>query len=100
VLIAGELLRGDGAAARDHLARLRGLAPGTDVRGVHQATAWAAALVAAGEGREAITFLEQVRVAPTHLRMHLKEPRFDAVRDDPRFGRLMDRLRVRERADA
>jgi serine/threonine-protein kinase len=100
VLIAGELLRGDGAAARDHLARLRGLAPGTDVRGVHQATAWAAALVAAGEGREAITFLEQVRVAPTHLRMHLKEPRFDAVRDDPRFGRLMDRLRVRERAGA
>jgi len=28
--------------------------------------------------------------------MHLKEPRFDRVRQDPRFQRLMTSLRVQE----
>jgi uncharacterized glyoxalase superfamily protein PhnB len=76
--------------------RLRAAAPGPGGAGVHQATAWAAILVAAGERREAIAFLERALVAPAHLRMHLEEPRFDPLRDEPRFERLMARLRVRE----
>jgi len=97
VLIALDLRSGDSAAARARLARLRALSPRPDEPGVHQATAWAAVLVAAGHNREAIDFLERARVAPTHLRFHLKEPRFDALRGDPRFERLMERLRPREK---
>jgi hypothetical protein len=89
VLIALDLRSGDSAAARARLARLRPLAPGPEERGVHQATAWAAVLVAAGYHQEAIDFLERTRVAPTHLRFHLKEPRFDPLRRDPRFQRII-----------
>ena len=77
------------------MARLRAAAPGPAGAGVHQAAAWAALLVAAGEHREAIAFLERARVAPAHLRMHLEEPRFDPLRGDPGFERLMAGLRVR-----
>jgi hypothetical protein len=100
VLIALSLRGGDTAAAQAHVARVRMLAPGPDEPGVHQATAWAALLVAAGHNGEAIAFLERARVTPTHLRMHLKEPRFDALRDDARFRHLMERLRVREGPEA
>jgi serine/threonine-protein kinase len=96
VLAALEVGRGDTAAARARVLRLRAAAPGPGGAGVHQAAAWAAILVAAGEQREAIGFLERARVAPAHLRMHLEEPRFDPLREDPRFGRLMARSRVRE----
>ena len=95
VLAALEVGRGDTAAARARVLRLRAAAPGPDGAGVHQAAAWAAVLVAAGERREAIGFLERARAAPAHLRMHLEEPRFDPLREDPRFERLMARLRVR-----
>jgi serine/threonine-protein kinase len=100
VLTALDLRSGDTAAARGRLARLRALAPRPDEPGVHQATAWAAVLVATGHSREALDFLERARVAPTHLRFHLKEPRFDPIRADPRFQRLMERLRAREKAQA
>jgi serine/threonine protein kinase len=100
VVIALDLRSGDIAAARARLARLRTVAPRPDEPGVHQATAWAAILVAAGHTQEAMDFLERARVAPTHLRFHLKEPRFDALRGDPRFQRLMERLRAREKAQA
>jgi tetratricopeptide (TPR) repeat protein len=100
VLIALDLRSGDTAAGRARLSRLRTLAPRPDERGVHQATAWAAVLVAAGHTQEAMDFLERARVAPTHLRFHLKEPRFDAIRKDPRFQQLMDRLRAREKSQA
>jgi hypothetical protein len=63
---------------------------------VHHAAAWAALLVAGGQIREAIAFLEQARVAPTHLRMHLKEPRFNRLRAEPRFQQLMEGLLARE----
>jgi eukaryotic-like serine/threonine-protein kinase len=96
VLVALDLRSGDSAGVRARLARLRAAAPSTAGTGVHQAAAWASLLVAAGEQRKAIAFLEQARVAPAHLRMHLKEPRFDPVREDPRFQRLMTSLRVRE----
>jgi serine/threonine protein kinase len=96
VLVVLDGRRGDTAAVRARLGRLRPAAPRPDEPGVHQATAWAAVLVAAGRRREAIDFLERAQVAPTHLRMHLKEPRFDVLRGDPRFQRLMERLRVRE----
>jgi len=89
VLISLALRGGDTAAARARLARIRPQAPGPEEPGVHQAAAWAAVLVAAGRHREAIDFLERTRVAPAHLRFHLKEPRFDALRGDPRFQRLM-----------
>jgi hypothetical protein len=42
----------------------------------------------------AIAFLEGVRVAPAHLRIHLEEPKFDPLRRDPRFEQLMAALRV------
>lgn len=80
--------------------RLRALAPRPEAPGVHQATAWAALLVAVGERDEAVAFRERARVAPTHLLIHLREPRFDAVRADARFQRLLERLRVRERPSA
>jgi serine/threonine protein kinase/Tfp pilus assembly protein PilF len=100
VLIALDMRSGDTAAARARLARLRPLRPGPHDPGVHQASAWAALLVAAGRTQEAITFLEQARVAPTHLRFHLKEPRFDPLRGNPRFDRLMERFRAREKPAA
>jgi tetratricopeptide (TPR) repeat protein len=100
VVAALELRSGNPTAARARLARLRPLAPEPDEPGVHQATAWAALLVATGRKGEALAFLERARVAPTHFRIHLKEPRFDALRDDPRFQRLMERLRPRERPAA
>jgi eukaryotic-like serine/threonine-protein kinase len=96
VLAALDIGRGDTAAAQARLARLRAVAPGPAGAGVHQAAAWAALLVAAGEHREALAFLQRARVAPAHLRMHLEEPRFDPLREDPRFGQLMAGLRVRE----
>ena len=96
VLLALELRSGDTAAALARLTRLRPTAPGPDEAGVHQATAWAALLTAAGEHPEAIAFLERARVAPAHLRIHLEEPKFDPLRGDPRFERLMKALRVRE----
>jgi tetratricopeptide (TPR) repeat protein len=96
VLAALDAGSGDTAAAQARLARLRAAAPGPAGAGVHQAAAWAALLVAAGEQREAVAFLQRARVAPAHLRMHLEEPRFDPLREDPRFGRLMAGLRVRE----
>jgi len=98
VLAALEVGRGDTAAARARVLRLRAAAPGPGGAGVHQAAAWAAILVAAREQREAIGFLERARVAPAHLRMHLEEPRFDPLREDPRFERLIARLRVRPTA--
>jgi TolB-like protein/Tfp pilus assembly protein PilF len=100
VLVALQLRRGDTAAAQTHLARLRGLAPGLDDAAVHRAIAWAAVLVAAGNNREAIGFLERARVQTPHLRFHLKEPRFDAIRDDARFQQLMQRLRAPTRPAA
>jgi TolB-like protein/tetratricopeptide (TPR) repeat protein len=94
VLLTLELRSGDTAAARARLARLRPAAPGPDETGVHQATAWAALLAAAGEYSEAIAFLERARVAPAHLRIHLEEPKFDPLRGDARFEQLMKALRV------
>jgi tetratricopeptide (TPR) repeat protein len=96
VLLALDLRSGDTAGARARLTRLRPAAPRPSETGVHQAAAWTALLVAAGEDREAIEFLEQVRVAPAHLRIHLNERRFDALREDPRFRRLVATMRVRE----
>ena len=100
VLTALKVRRGDTAAARADVGRLRALAPRPEAPGVHQATAWAALLVAVGERDEAVAFLERARVAPTHLLIHLREPRFDALRADARFQRLLERLRVRERPSA
>ena len=99
VVIAVTLLRGDTVAARARLERARSLAPTPGHAGVHPAVAWAALLVAAGQHADAIAFLESAQVTPTHLRIHLKEPRFDAIRNDPRFRRLMERLRVREQPE-
>jgi eukaryotic-like serine/threonine-protein kinase len=95
VLTALDLRSGDPTAAQVRLTQLRPATPAPDEAGVHQAAAWAALLVAAGQNREAIAFLERARVAPTHLRMHLKEPRFNRLRADPGFQRLMERLRAR-----
>ncbi|MGH7712733.1 MAG: protein kinase domain-containing protein, partial [Gemmatimonadaceae bacterium] len=96
VLIALNLLSGDTSQVRSTLARFRKLAPGHDEPGVHQVTAWASLLAAAGQREEAIAFLERVQVPPTHLLIHLKEPRFDALRGDPRFEQQIARLRPRE----
>ncbi|HUF35687.1 MAG TPA: protein kinase [Gemmatimonadales bacterium] len=95
VLLALDLRSGDTAAARARIARLRPAAPGPGEAGVHQATAWAALLVAAGQYPEAIAFLERARVPPSHLRIHLEEPKFGPLRAEPRFARLMEALRVR-----
>jgi eukaryotic-like serine/threonine-protein kinase len=94
VLLALELRRGDTAGGRVRLSRLRPSAPGSGEAGVHQVTAWAALLVAAGEYPDAIAFLERARVAPAHLRIHLEEPKFDPLRGDPQFERFMEALRV------
>ena len=96
VLLALKLRSGDTAGARARLARLRPAAPRLDEAGVHQAIAWAALLVAAGEHSEAITFLQRARVAPAHLRIHLEETKFDPLRRDPRFEEFMRMLRVRK----
>lgn len=96
VLLALERRSGDSARARARLARLRAHAPPPDRVAVHQAAAWAAVLVAAGEEELAIDFLERVRADPPHLRMHLKDVHFDAVRSNPRFQRLAAGPRVLE----
>ena len=96
VLLALELRSGDTAGARARLARLRPSAPASGEAGVHQAIAWTALLVAAGEYPEATTFLERARVAPAHLRIHLEEPKFDPLRGDSRFEEFMETLRVGE----
>jgi tetratricopeptide (TPR) repeat protein len=97
VLGALDLAAGDTAGVRARLAGLRRTAPRPEDPGVHQAVAWAAFLVTVGEHREAISFLSKARVAGPHLRMHLKEPRFERLRADPRFRELMDKLLVRPR---
>ena len=96
VLTALALRAGDTAAARARVDLLRMHGPARNELGVHQAAAWAAIMVAAGDTQGAIAFLETTRVAPAHLRFHLKEPRFDALRSNPRFRQLMQKLRVTE----
>jgi tetratricopeptide (TPR) repeat protein len=96
VLLALDRRSGDTAGERARLARLRAYAPRPDTMSVHQAAAWAAVLVAAGQGGEAIDFLERVPVAKPHLRFHLEEVHFDAVRSNPRFQRLVAGMRARE----
>ena len=96
VLLALELRSGDTAGGRARLARLRPFAPGAGEAGVHQVTAWAALLVAAGEYSEALAFLKRARVAPAHLRIHLEEPKFDPLRADPRFDKFIEALQVQE----
>jgi tetratricopeptide (TPR) repeat protein len=96
VLLALELRSGDTAGGRARLARLRPFAPGAGEAGVHQVTAWAALLVAAGEYSEAIAFLKRARVAPAHLRIHLEEPKFDPLRADPHFDKFIEALQVQE----
>jgi tetratricopeptide (TPR) repeat protein len=96
VLLALDRRSGDTAKERARLARLRAYAPRPDTMSVHQAAAWAAVLVAAGQGGQAIDFLERVPVAKPHLRIHLEEVYFDAVRSNPRFQRLVAGMRVRE----
>jgi hypothetical protein len=53
-------------------------------------------LVAAGEDRQAIDFLERVPVPTAHLRIHLEEVYFDPIRSNPRFQRLMGGVRIPE----
>ena len=96
VLLALDRRGGDTASERARLARFKAYAQRPDTMTVHQAAAWAAVLVAAGEGEQAIDFLERVRVAKPHLRIHLEEVHFDAVRSNPRFQRLVAGMRVRE----
>jgi Tfp pilus assembly protein PilF len=96
VLLALDRRGGDSSGARARLARLRAYAPRPDTLGVHEAAAWAAALVAAGEERQAIDFLERIPAPTAHLRIHLEERHFDAIRPDPRFARLVAGMRVLE----
>ena len=96
VLAALDLRGGDTAGARARVARLRLDEPDSSEAGVHQAAAWASLLVGAGETERAIAFLERSRVPRPHLRMHLEEPKFDALRQEPRFQRLMTSWSARE----
>jgi hypothetical protein len=96
VLAALDLRGGDTAGARARVARLRLDEPDSSEAGVHQAAAWASLLVGAGETERAIAFLERSRVPRPHLRMHLKEPKFDPLRQEPRFQRLMTSWSARE----
>ncbi len=96
VLLALDRRSGDTASARARLIRLRAHPPRPDTMGVHQTAAWAAVLVAAGEHRQAIDFLESVPVPTPHLRIHLEEVHFDAIRSDPGFQRLVAGMRVLE----
>ncbi len=95
VLLALERRSGDTAGVRRRLAGLRAHAPRPDTVQVHAAIIWAAALVAAGADRAAIDFLERVRADPPHLRLHLHDVHFEAIRSDPRFRRLMSGRRRR-----
>jgi serine/threonine protein kinase/Tfp pilus assembly protein PilF len=95
-LLALDRRSGDTAGARARLIRLRRYAPRPDTLGVHQTAAWAAVLVAAGEDRQAIDFLEGVPVPTAHLRIHLEEVYFDAIRSNPRFERLLAGMRILE----
>jgi serine/threonine protein kinase/Flp pilus assembly protein TadD len=88
VLLALERQREDVAAARRRLANLLARAPRPDTIQVHAAISWAAALVGSGQHRRAIEFLEQVRADPPHLRLHLRDMHFEAIRSDPRFRQL------------
>jgi serine/threonine-protein kinase len=94
VLAALEIRSGDTAGARARVARLRPDAPDSSEAGVHQTAAWASVLVGAGENLRAIELLERTRVPRPHLRMHLEEPKFDPLRVEPRFRRLMRSFRV------
>jgi serine/threonine-protein kinase len=96
VLAALDFRGGDTAAARARVARLRPDEPKSAEAGVHWAAAWASLLVAAGEPARAIAFLEGSRVPRAHLRMHLKEPKFDLLRREERFQRLMTSWSARE----
>ena len=96
VFLALDRRSGDATSERARLVRLRAYAPRPDTMSVHQAAAWAAVLVATGEGGQAIEFLERVSVDKPHLRIHLEEGYFDAVRSNPRFQQLVAGMRVRE----
>ncbi|MGH7731941.1 MAG: hypothetical protein ACRENJ_11910, partial [Candidatus Eiseniibacteriota bacterium] len=88
VLLALARRTGDTAGARQRLVGLRAHAPRPDTVQVHAAITWAAALVAAGDYEQSIEFLERVRADPPHLRLHLRDVHFVAIRSDPRFRRL------------
>ncbi len=96
VLLALNRRGGDTAGARVRLIRLRAYAPRPDTMGIHQTAAWAAVLLAAGEDRQAVDFLERVPIPTAHLRIHLEEVHFDGIRSNPRFRRLVAGMRVVE----
>jgi serine/threonine-protein kinase len=100
-LMALDRRGGNSAGVRARLARLRLHAP-APTSGVHDALAWAAVLIAAGENRPALEFLERLPTRgrpgrePGHYRIHLDEVHFDPIRGDPRFRRLREEMTVAE----
>jgi TolB-like protein/lipoprotein NlpI len=84
-----EAVTGDGAAARRHV---RAVAAARDI--VEEATARAAAaLAAAGDKAGALDLLEQAR-RNAFLRYYLGNPEMDALRSEPRFQRLAAELQA------
>ena len=93
VLVLTDLATGDTAAAR---VRLGGLE--RDIRGLERPAvsdaAWVGrALVALGESTRALSLLERAGPRGARLWFYLESPEFDAVRQDPRFRRLIEESR-------
>jgi TolB-like protein/Tfp pilus assembly protein PilF len=88
-----EALDGDTAAARARLGRLIATLP-DPAHPDYTAAQWIAlAFVRIGDRERALSVLESVRPQSLNLGFILRDPGFDAIRDDPRFRALVERLR-------
>ena len=92
-LLTVALARRDTAQAAAALRRALAAADTAHLRSTHGGTGLAAALLALGRRDEAIAALEAFQFRDYELYVQLKNPEFDALRDDSRFQHLFEAAR-------
>ena len=89
VLSLVELQAADTPAARTRIERLEREIHATGFPTITDAAWVGRALVALGESDRALELLERVRPRGARLWYYLRAPEFDAIRSNPRFGKLV-----------